>query len=210
MKCAILVVILTCGICWHEYGKLPYVINRVMSSVVYVEAPGQWRGSGVIVGPHIVLTARHMVRGVNKLEITTVDGKTYEAIHWVIDRDNDCALIFFDPRWEFKDVAEFADSDKLRIGEPVFAIGSPYGRQLFNTVTLGIISGFDRTILYFGCSGLVTSDTAINPGNSGGPVFNIQGKIIGIAVGMKVSRYGAEGLAVIVSSNVCQELLENE
>ncbi len=209
MLIAILTVVLLCGIAEYDSRQLPNLINKVMPSVVYVEAPGQWRGSGVIVGPHIVLTARHIVRDANKLEIKTAN-KTYKAIHWVIDRDNDCALIFFDPRWEFKNIAEFADSDKLRVGESVFAIGSPFGRQLFNTVTSGIVSGIDRTILFFGCNGLVTSDTAINPGNSGGPVFNMQGKIIGIAVGMKVSRYGTEGLTIIIPSNVCRELLENE
>lgn len=204
---AILTVILLLGVAEYDSRQLPNIIREVNSSVVYVKAPGQWSGSGVIVDQHIILTARHVVQDVNELNIKTIDGDTYEAIHWVIDRDNDCALIFFDPRHEFENIAEFADSNELQIGESVFTIGSPYGDQLFNTVTYGIISGLDRTILYFGCSGLVTSDAAINPGNSGGPVFNMQGKIIGIVVG---TYRGSEGLNIIVSSNTCRELLEEE
>ena len=187
-------------------NPLPDLVKKVMPSVVYVEAPGIKSGSGVIVGPHVVLTARHVVQGTFNLEIETADGKIYQAISWVEDKDNDCALIFFDPREEFDNVAEFADSDKLQIGEVTFVVGSPYGKQLFNTVTLGIISGLDRKISYFGTCGLVTSDAAGNPGNSGGPVFNMRGEVIGILVGTK---HGSRGLSVIIPSNICRELLEN-
>lgn len=204
---AILTVVLLCGIAEYDSRQLPNLVKKVMPSVVYVKAPGQWSGSGVIVGPHIILTARHVVRDADRLEIETIDGKIYKAINWVIDRDNDCALLFFDPRWGFKDIAEFANSDELQIGESAFAVGSPYGEGLFNTVTLGIISGLNRTIFYFGCSGLVTSDAAINPGNSGGPIFNMQGKIIGITVG---TYRGSDGMNIIVSANVCRELLEKK
>ena len=188
-------------------NPLPDLVNKIMSSVVYIEAPGQWSGSGVIVDPHVVLTARHVVKGADKLKIETADGKIYKAINWIEDKDNDCGLIFFDPREKFENVSEFADSDELQIGEVVFTVGSPYGKQLFNTVTLGIISGLDRNISYFGTCGLITSHAAGNPGNSGGPVFDMRGKIIGILVGTK---WGSRGLSIIIPSNVCQELLENE
>lgn len=187
--------------------SLPALIERVLPSVVYVSEPGRWSGSGVIVGPSMVLTARHVARYAENLEIETVDGTVYKAISWIEDKENDCALIFFDPRTVFTDIAEFADSDKLQIGESVFSMGSPFGKQLFNTATFGIISGLNREISYFGTCGLITIDAATNPGNSGGPIFNMQGKVIGIAVG---SKYGADGLGVVIPSNVCKDLLEKK
>lgn len=193
-----------------EDNPLPTLIKKVASSVVYVEATSQRRGSGVIVGPFTVLTAKHIVKDAYELKITTADGKTYKAIKWIVDEDNDCALMFFDSRKIFDNMAEFADSDKLQIGEMVFTIGSPYGKDFFNTVTFGIISGLNRKVPNFGTCELITSDAAINPGNSGGPVFDMQGQIIGIIVGMRVSRYGLEGFSEIIPSNTCQELLKNE
>lgn len=186
-------------------SNLPALIKKVAPSVVYVKAD-QWSGSGVIVGPSIVLTARHVVQNVESLEIETVDGNVYKAISWIEDKENDCGLIFFDPRIKFTNIAKFANSDELQIGQSVFTMGSPYGKQLFNTATFGIISGLNRQIRYFGTCGLITSDAATNPGNSGGPVFDIEGKVIGIIVG---SKYGADGLGVIVPSNICKGLLEN-
>lgn len=186
-------------------SNLPALIKKVAPSVVYVKAP-YWSGSGIIVGSSIVLTARHIVRDAENLEIETVDGNVYKAISWIEDKENDCGLIFFDSRMEFTNIVTFANSDELQIGQSVFTMGSPYGKQLFNTATFGIISGLDRNIRYFGTCGLITSDAAANPGNSGGPVFNIEGKVIGILVG---SKHGADGLGVIIPSNICQELLKN-
>lgn len=186
-------------------NPLPALIQEVISSAVYVRAPGQWSGSGVIIGPSTVLTAKHVIQDANELYIETINGEQHEAVGWVEDEENDCGLIFFDPRKKFKNVANFADSDKLRIGDVVFSIGSPLGKELFNTVTLGIISGFDRKIPYFGTCGLLTSDVASNSGNSGGPVFNMQGKIVGIVVG---SFWDTEGLNIIVPANICRKLYE--
>lgn len=188
-------------------NPLPILIKKVMPSVVYVRVPERWSGSGVIVGPHTVLIAGHVIKDITELYIETADGKRYNAISWVEDKKNDCGLIFFDPREEFKDISEFADSNLLQVGDIVFTMGSPFGKILFNTVTFGIISGLNRDISYFGDCGLITSDAAGNPGNSGGPVFDMRGKVIGIVVGR---RYGSEGLNIIIPSNICQKLLENK
>ena len=187
-------------------NPLPALIKIALPSVVYVEVPDVKSGSGVIVGEHTVLTAKHVVTDANTITVETVDGKIYKAIDWVVDEDNDCALIFIDSNKVFDYISEFSDSDKLQMGDVVFTIGSPYGKKLFNTATLGIISGLDRNIPYFGTCKQLTSDAASNPGNSGGPVFDIRGKIVGIVVG---GSKGADGLSIIISSNVCQELLKN-
>lgn len=187
-------------------NPLPALVERVSPSVVYVKVPLMWSGSGIIVGPSTVLTAKHIVHDVNEIYVEAINGKKYEAINWVEDEDNDCALLFFDPREKFENVVKFADSDKLQIGDVVFTMGSPFGKDLFNTVTFGIISGLNRDIRYFGIDGLITSDAAGNPGNSGGPVFDMQGKIVGIVVG---TLQGAEGLAIIIPANICRRLYEN-
>ncbi len=188
-------------------NPLPALVEEVIVSVVYVRAEGMWSGSGVIIGPHTVLTARHIIQGANDLYIETADGKRHEAIGWTVDEDNDCGLMFFDPRDKFDSVLEFADSNDLQVGDITFIVGSPYGKELFNTVTFGIVSGLNRRISFFGTCGLITSDTAVNPGNSGGPVFNTQGQMIGIVVGLK---YGATGLSIIIPSNVCRRLYDKE
>ncbi len=185
---------------------LSTVIHRVMPSVVYVGVPSQWSGSGVIIGPSTVLTAGHVVDGANEIFVETTDGKRHEAIYWVADEDNDCGLIFFNPWKKFGRVVELADSSNLQLGDTAIIIGSPYGKSCFNTVTLGIISGLNRSISFFGTDGMITTDAASNPGNSGGPVFNDKGEVIGIAVG---SRWGANGFSIITASNTCKEMLEN-
>ena len=188
-------------------NPLPILIKKAMPSVVFVEAPGLWTGSGVIVGPHTVLTAGHVIEDTNGLVVETIDGRKYESIATVRSKVNDCGLIFFDPRESFTNIAEFADFDKVEVGDVIFTLGSPYGKELFNTATFGIISGLDRRFSYFGECGLLTSDAAGNPGNSGGPIFDMQGRIVGIVVG---SRYGSEGLNIITPGNVCEALLKNK
>ena len=188
-------------------NPLPILIKKAMPSVVFVEVPGQWTGSGVIVGPHTVLTAGHVIEDTNGLVVETIDGRKYESIATIRSKVNDCGLIFFDPRESFTNIAEFADFDKVEVGDLVFTLGSPYGKELFNTATFGIISGLDRRFSYFGKCGLLTSDAAGNPGNSGGPVFDMQGRIVGIVVG---TRYGSEGLNIITPGNVCEALLKNK
>lgn len=189
-------------IVYPKNSAIPKCIDRVTPTVVYVQEEGVWSGSGVIVHENVVLTASHVVRNATNLSITLSNGNVRKAIGWVSDPNNDCALMFFDPREEFDDIAEFADSTE--VGEQVLCIGSPFGKKLINTVTLGIISGIGRDISYFGMSSMITTDAASNPGNSGGPVFNMWGKMVGILVG---TVRGSDGLGMIVSYNVCKRLL---
>ena len=183
-------------------------IQKVISSVVYVEVKsnksyyGGWSGSGLIIAPNIILTAGHVVGGADNIEVKSASGRTYEAIGWYEDPNNDCGIIVL--RSDFSNVLEFADSDNLQLGQRVFVVGSPFGEHLFNTVTFGIISGLGRDISFFGECDMITTDAASNPGNSGGPVFTMQGKIAGIIVGGYI---GGDGLGVITPSNICKKLL---
>ncbi|GAH50532.1 unnamed protein product, partial [marine sediment metagenome] len=193
---------------------LPCLIERVSPSVVYVEAIADnyndnyeygydWSGSGVIIGSHIVLTARHIIEDANSLTITVVDGNTYEAVRWEVDPNNDCGLLFFEE--DLGPVIKFADSDKIEIGDRVIIIGSPYGKEFLNTATNGIVSGLDREILFFGEDPMITADAASWPGNSGGPVFDIQGRVIGILVG---GTWNGDNFSIVVPINICKEFYE--
>jgi len=194
--------------------ELLSIIDRVSSSVVYVEVvadcysddyeyeyTGSRSGSGVIIGPCTILTAKHVIEDANSITITLADGNTCEVIEWRVDSNNDCGLLFFEE--EFGPVAEFAD--QVKVGERVIIIGSPYGYDFFNTVTTGIISGLGRKALYFGEDPMITADAASWSGNSGGPVFNMRGQVIGILVG---GTWGGDNFSIITPANICRELYE--
>lgn len=195
------------------YGVMS-IIDRASPSVVYVEVvadyygddyeyeyEGDWSGSGVIIGPNTILTAKHVIEDANSITITLTDGNTCEVTGWRIDPNNDCGLLFFEE--ELGPIAKFAE--QIKIGERVIVIGSPYGYNFFNTVTTGIISGLDRKVLYFGEDPVITIDAAVWSGSSGGPVFNMQGQVIGILVG---GTWDGDNFGVVTPANICRELYE--
>ncbi len=138
-------------------------------------------GSGVIVSPGgEILTNYHVIASMgggtdNSLEVRTTDGKTYKASVLGKDKELDIALIKIDAA--HLPFAKLGDSDALRIGEWVVAIGNPFGLE--HTVTQGIISAKGRK-LDTGVSSFLQTDAAINRGNSGGPLLNLRGEVVGI------------------------------
>ena len=137
-------------------------------------------GSGVIISPNgEILTNYHVVASMgstdNALEVKTSDGKTYKAAVLGKDKELDIALIKIDAA--HLPYAKLGDSDGLRIGEWVVAIGNPLGLE--HTVTQGIISAKGRK-LDTGLSSFLQTDAAINRGNSGGPLLNLRGEVVGI------------------------------
>jgi serine protease Do len=137
-------------------------------------------GSGVIISPAgEILTNYHVIASMggadNALEVKTSDGKTYKATVLGKDKELDIALIKIDAA--HLPYAKLGDSDALRIGEWVVAIGNPFGLE--HTVTQGIISAKGRK-LDTGLSSFLQTDAAINRGNSGGPLLNLRGEVIGI------------------------------
>jgi serine protease Do len=136
-------------------------------------------GSGVVIGPGVVVTNDHVISGASRIWVTTSDGRELEAKLEGADADNDLAVLSVDAR-QLRPAALGTTSD-LMIGETVIAIGNPFG--LSNTVTTGIVSAVHRTVK--GESGrnysdFLQTDAAINPGNSGGALVNILGELIGI------------------------------
>ena len=171
--------------------NLPDMVERVAPSVVQIRARGQASagiGSGVVIdrSGHIV-TNDHVVQGAVTIVVELHDGTVVAAELLGSDPSNDLAVI----RARIPDgsavPAVFGDSDIVRVGEPVFAIGNPF--DLDFTVTSGIVSGIDREAhQHLGgrpVRGVIQTDAAVNPGNSGGPLFNAQGEVIGITTAVE-------------------------
>jgi serine protease Do len=138
-------------------------------------------GSGVIINPRgYILTNAHVIARASRIHVTLIDNRTFEATLVGADPKTDLAVIKIDAK-EPLPAAPLGASEDLLIGEPVIAIGNPFG--LSHTVTTGVISAIHRTIrsgsgrIY---SDLIQLDASINPGNSGGPLVNIYGEVIGI------------------------------
>lgn len=137
-------------------------------------------GSGVIVDPKgYILTNEHVIIGGSDIRVTLTNGKRYPAKVVGAAPEMDLALLKISGDRPFP-VAELGRSDDLMIGEPVIAVGNPYG--LSNTVTVGVLSAVGRTFKSGNreYSDFLQTDAPINPGNSGGPLLNILGQVIGI------------------------------
>jgi serine protease Do len=165
----------------------------------------QGMGSGVIVSPDgYIMTNSHVVKEADQIKVTLSDKRTYNAKVIGTDPDSDIALIKIDA----KDlpVAVIGDSDKLRVGQIVLAVGNPFG---FNrTVTSGIVSAKGRTnvgILQY--EDFIQTDAAINPGNSGGPLVNIYGEVIGINTAIASRSGGYQGIGFAIPSNSAKLIL---
>jgi serine protease Do len=139
-------------------------------------------GSGVIISAEgHILTNHHVVRHAEEVRVTLTDGREYEAR--VVGRDpkTDLAVLQVDAG-EPLPVATLGNSDTLRVGDWVMAIGNPFG--LSHTVTAGIVSGKGRIIGAGPYDDFIQTDASINPGNSGGPLFNMHGEVVGINTAM--------------------------
>lgn len=137
-------------------------------------------GSGFIVDPKgYILTNEHVIMGGSDIRVTLKDGKRYPAKVVGAAPEMDLALLKIDGDHPFPTV-QLGRSDDLMIGEPVIAVGNPYG--LSNTVTVGVLSAEGRTFKSGNreYSDFLQTDAPINPGNSGGPLLNILGQVIGI------------------------------
>ena len=190
-------------------ADLPALFEEVAPSVVQIRARGQGGagvGSGVVIdrSGHI-LTNYHVVEGAITLVVELPDGTTAAAELIGSDPGNDLAVIRADLPAAALVPATLGDSDAVRVGEPVFAIGNPF--DLDFTVTSGIISGVDREsqqrLNGRSIRGVLQTDAAVNPGNSGGPLFNAAGEVIGIntAVENPIGQNFFVGVGYAVPSN---------
>ena len=133
-----------------------------------------------------VLTNNHVVAGADNIQVKLPDGSQYDAEVVGLDKDTDIAVLKIETGNSLPAI-EFGDSDSLRVGEWVMAIGNPFPQLgLDRTVTVGVVSAKGRSNLRFGgedtpnYQNYIQTDASINPGNSGGPLVNIRGQVIGI------------------------------
>lgn len=152
------------------------VYEQISPSIVSIEANldvGVSSGTGCVISPDgIILTSLHVVNKAKNIEITTSTGKTYKGKVIAILRDkNDLALVKINTTEQMQTV-KFGNSENVKVGERVLAIGNPFGFK--GTLTTGIVSRIDYQ------RKKIQTDAAINPGCSGGPLINLDGEVIGI------------------------------
>ncbi|MGE0228813.1 MAG: S1C family serine protease [Dehalococcoidia bacterium] len=171
-----------------EGQGLPGLVERVSDSVVTIRTTvgtgfrqGSGTGTGVVLNKdgHIV-TNYHVVENAREITVTFRDGTVASGAVVERDEDQDLAVVQVSVPSDVLSPATFADSGGVRPGDPVFAIGNPFG--LNYTVTAGVVSALDRSSPSGagGLTGMIQTDAAVNPGNSGGPLFNAAGEVIGI------------------------------
>jgi S1-C subfamily serine protease len=195
----------------------PAVLDKAKDTVLAVFGPtGQGGGSGVVISPDgYALTNFHVAKPCgDAMKCGMADGKAYDAVIVGIDPTGDVALIKLLGRDDFP-AAELGDSDELRVGDACFAMGNPFllATDYQPTVTFGLVSGVHRyqppagTLLeYTDC---IQTDASINPGNSGGPLFDAEGRLIGINGRGSFEKRGRVnvGIAYAISINQIKHFL---
>src|SRR5665213_2461535 len=155
-------------------------------------------GSGFIVDASgIVVTNNHVIADSDEITIIMNDGSKFKAAIVGVDKKTDLAVLKFTPNKPLT-VVKFGDSDKLRLGEWVIAIGNPF--SLGGTVTAGIVSARNRDISQGPYDNYIQTDAAINRGNSGGPLFNLDGDVIGVNTLIISPTGGSIGIGFAVPS----------
>ena len=161
-------------------------------------------GSGVIVDPSgIALTNAHVVERATDIEVVTAEGKKHKAKIVGLDKRTDLAVLRLQGGGPYPS-ASLGDSDKVRVGDWVLAIGSPFGLQ--QTVTAGIISAKGRSIGQGPFDDFLQTDAAINPGNSGGPLVNMSGEVVGINSAILSRSGGNVGIGFSIPSNMAKRI----
>jgi serine protease Do len=176
--------------------------NRFFQGQPTVPRKERSLGSGFIISPDgYILTNEHVVDGADEIKVRLDDGRSFTAVVKGQDQKLDIALLKIDAGGDLP-VALLGDSDALQVGEWVMAIGNPFG--LSETVTVGIVSAKGRVIGAGPYDNFIQTDASINPGNSGGPLFDSQGRVVGINSAI-VS--GGQGIGFAIPINAVKAIL---
>ncbi len=197
-------------------GRLSWqqVYEKVIPSVVSITAAsagGTSSGTGVVMNCNgYIITNAHVVENAESIRVLLTDGRELEASQVGIDGISDLAVLYVEA--EDLVAAEFGDSDALRVGDEVVAIGDPLGIELRGTMTDGMISAINRDLKIGGKTmTLLQTTAALNSGNSGGPLINCYGQVIGINT-MKIGDYasasGVEGLGFAIPMTSVKNVVE--
>jgi S1-C subfamily serine protease len=212
------------GIGYENQDLLVQLYENVSQGVVAIQTVGdlgEGLGSGFVYDDqgHIV-TNYHVVEGATDLEIDFTSGYKTRGTVVAIDLDSDLAVIKVDVPTEILTPLPLGDSDAIKVGQSVVAIGNPFG--LNSTMTLGIVSAKGRTMDSFReapdggtftAGDLLQTDASINPGNSGGPLLNLAGQVIGLNRAIRTTGVNEDGdplnsgIGFAVSSNVIRKVV---
>jgi serine protease Do len=168
------------------------------------ELPDRSLGSGFVIHPDgDIVTNNHVVDGATEIRVKLGDGRVLPAE--VIGRDSRTDLALLKVEAANLPVVPAGDSSALRVGEPVMAIGNPFGLE--QTVTTGIVSATGRVIGEGPYDDFIQTDASINPGNSGGPLINARGQAVGINTVIFTSSGGSMGIGFAIPSNVAMSVV---
>jgi serine protease Do len=175
------------------------------------EVPVQALGSGVIISDDgYIITNNHVVQDANNIEVELYDGTRHNAELVGTDPGTDLAVVKIDPVAGLR-YAKLGNSDEIRVGEWVIAIGSPRGLDW--TVTAGIVSAKNRRDIGAlgprGYEDFIQTDASINPGNSGGPLINLSGEVIGINSLIVSASRGSNGLGFAIPASMVQTISDS-
>ena len=194
-------------------------ITNIQEASIFSTSGEAGTGSGVVYkkdnGKAFIVTNHHVIDGASTIEVTLADGTKKNAKLLGSDVWTDLAVLEIEAT-DISTIAEFGDSDSLKPGEPVMAIGNPLGLQFSGSVTKGIISGLERTIeIDINNDGVIDwnaeviqTDAAINPGNSGGALVNILGQVVGIN-SMKIAEQSVEGIGLAIPIKTVLPIIED-
>jgi len=180
----------------------PTIYNQLKDSVVLIQTD-LGLGSGFMYDSkgHIV-TNHHVIQGANTIQVTFLDGNITSATLVGMDIYSDLAVIKVDPDITTLHPVVLGSSSDLIVGEPVAAMGNPYG--LSDTLTVGIISSLERTLEASGgyvIIDVIQIDAAVNPGNSGGPLVNVKGQVVGVNTAIQSATGAFTGIGFAVPSD---------
>ena len=163
-------------------------------------------GSGFIVSKEgFVVTNNHVIDGADAIRVTLYNDRSFDATLIGRDPKTDIAVLKIEPGEETLHPVSFGDSDTMRVGDWVLAIGNPFG--LGGSVTAGIVSARGRDIGSGPYDDFIQTDAAINRGNSGGPLFNLDGEVIGINTAIFSQSGGSVGIGFAIASNLAENVV---
>jgi len=178
-----------------QFGQMPERAPQPVTGV----------GSGFLVDSSgYVVTNNHVIDGAQNIEIKLNDGRTFPAKIVGTDPKTDLGLLKIESDAALPFVS-FGDSDQMRVGDWVLAVGNPFG--LGGTVTVGIISARNRDINSGPYDDFLQTDAAINRGNSGGPMFNLEGEVIGVNTAIFSPNGGSVGIGFAIPSNIAKSVV---